>query len=164
VGFVGGETGYCSETWVMGGVGGTGEAGVKFVDTIHIKKEVSIEVEDAVYIKEEVSSEVEDAVDIKEEVGIEVEDPLDTKEEVSIKFETVSIKDEVQECLSVPPIKTEQEVRGVGVCKVMAAHGFRPFVWPKNEIVILNLTIACVVLYRVFWLEVYKNTCLRFST
>jgi hypothetical protein len=111
---------------VTGGVGGTGEGCVK--------------VEDSVYIKEEVSIEVEDAVDIKEEVSIEIEDPVYIKEEVGIKFEAVYVKDEVQECTSVPPVQTEQEVRLWGVCEVVAAHGFMPFIYPTMETVELTLS------------------------
>jgi hypothetical protein len=74
VGFVGGETGYCSETCVTGGVGGTGEGSVK----------------------------VEDAVDIKEED--------------SVRFEAVYIKDELPDTIISPPIKTELEVRLCSVC------------------------------------------------
>jgi hypothetical protein len=81
---VGGETGYCSETCVTGGVGGTGEGSVK------------------------------DAIDIKKEVSIEVEEAVDIKEEVSIKFEAVYIKDEIQEFTSAAPIQTQQEVRILG--------------------------------------------------
>jgi hypothetical protein len=105
VGFVEGETGYCSETSVMCDVGGT----------------------------EEFSIDFEEAIDIKEEV-IKVE-------------EEIHLKDEVPEAISFPPIKTEPEVRLWGVCEVVAAHAFRPFICPQKEIVKLNLTISCLVLY-----------------
>jgi hypothetical protein len=89
VGFVESETGYCSETCVMCGVGGTGEISIK----------------------------VEDPLDIKEEVSIKVEDPLDIKEEVSIKVEEpIHIKDETAQAITFPEIKTEHEVRLWGVC------------------------------------------------
>jgi hypothetical protein len=52
VGFVGGETGYCSETWVTGGVGATGEGSDGLEEGIVIKEE-SIKVEEAADIKEE---------------------------------------------------------------------------------------------------------------
>jgi hypothetical protein len=52
VGFVGGETGYCSETGVTGGVGGTGEGSDGLEEGIYIKEE-SIKVEEAVDVKEE---------------------------------------------------------------------------------------------------------------
>jgi hypothetical protein len=51
VGFVGGETGYCSDTCVTGGVE-TGEGCVEFEEAIDIKEE-SIKVEEAVDIKDE---------------------------------------------------------------------------------------------------------------
>jgi len=67
-------------------------------------------------------------VDGAEEVSIKVEDTIDIKEEVSIKVEEViDIKDEIPEAISFPPIKTEHEVRLWGVCEVVAAHAFRPF-------------------------------------
>jgi hypothetical protein len=53
VGFVEGETGYCSETCVTGGVDGTGEVSVDGEDAIDIKEEGSIKFE-AVYIKDEI--------------------------------------------------------------------------------------------------------------
>jgi hypothetical protein len=54
VGFVGGETGYCSETCVTGGVGGTGEGSVMAEDAVEIKEEVSVKFE-AIYIKDEIA-------------------------------------------------------------------------------------------------------------
>jgi hypothetical protein len=69
VGFVGGETGYCIETCVTGGVGGTGEGSVEFEEAMHIKEE-SIKVE-----------------------------------------ESVDVKCEMPEAIVFPPIKTEHEVR-----------------------------------------------------
>jgi hypothetical protein len=53
VGFVGGETGYCSETCVTGDVGETGEGSVDGEWNIDIKEEVSIKVEEAVDVKDE---------------------------------------------------------------------------------------------------------------
>jgi hypothetical protein len=89
VGFVEGDTGYCSETCVMCDVGGTGEV-LTF----------------------------EEAIDIREEVRIKVEDPLDIKEDISIKVEeTVDIKDETPQALF-PPIMSEHEVSLWGVCCV----------------------------------------------
>jgi hypothetical protein len=41
VGFVGGETGYCSESCVTLDGDGTGEDCVKFEDPLHIKDEIS---------------------------------------------------------------------------------------------------------------------------
>jgi hypothetical protein len=54
VGFVEGDTGYCSETCVTGGVGGTGEGSVKFEDPIDVMEQVSIEVEEAVDVNDEI--------------------------------------------------------------------------------------------------------------
>jgi hypothetical protein len=93
MGFVEGETGYCSETCVTCDVDGT----------------------------EEVSITTEDAIDIKEEVSIKVEEAID-------------MKDEMPEAISFPPIKTEHEVRLCGVCEVVAAHAFRPFIAPKRKL------------------------------
>ena len=48
---------------------------------------------------------------------------VDGTEEVNIKFEEVIvIKDEMPEATIFPPIKTENEVRLWGVCKVVTAH------------------------------------------
>jgi hypothetical protein len=80
---------------------------------------------------------VECDVDGTEEVSIKVEDTIDVKEEVSIKIEeAIDIKDEFP------------EVRLWGVCEVMAAHAFRPFIaHQKREILKLHFTISCFVLY-----------------
>jgi hypothetical protein len=54
---------------------------------------------------------------------------VDGFEEVSIKVEeAIDIKDEIPEATSFPPINTEHEVRLWGVCDVVAAHAFRPFI------------------------------------
>jgi hypothetical protein len=53
VGFVEGETGYCSETCIMCDVGGTGEVSIDIEDPLDIKEEVSIKVEETIDIKEE---------------------------------------------------------------------------------------------------------------
>jgi hypothetical protein len=53
VGFVEGETGYCSETCVTCDVGGTGEVGTIVEDAVDVKEEVSIKFE-AIYIKDEI--------------------------------------------------------------------------------------------------------------
>ena len=56
-------------------------------------------------------------------------------EEVSIKVEEdIDIKDEIPEAISFPPIKTEHEVRLWGVCEVLAAHDFRPFIAAKRKL------------------------------
>ena len=69
---------------------------------------------------------VECDVDGTEEVSTKVEEALDIKEEVSIKVEGgIDVKDEIIEAISLPTIKTEQEVRLWGVCEVVAAYAFR---------------------------------------
>jgi hypothetical protein len=74
-------------------------------------------------------------VDGTEEVSAEVEDPLDIKEEVSIKVEeAIDMNDEMPEAISSPPIKTEHEVRLWGVCEVVAARAFRPFIARKRKL------------------------------
>ena len=48
---------------------------------------------------------------------------VDGTEEVSIKVEdAIDIKNEMPEAIKSPPIKTENEVRLWGVCKVVTAH------------------------------------------
>ena len=60
---------------------------------------------------------------------------VDGTEEVSIKVEeAIDIKDEIPEATSFPPINTEHEVRLWGVCEVVAAHAFRPFIAPKRKL------------------------------
>ena len=76
---------------------------------------------------------VECDVDGTEEVSTKVQEALDIKEEVIIKVEDgIAVKDESPEAISLPPMKTEQEVRFWGVCEVVAAHAFRPFIAPKS--------------------------------
>ena len=60
---------------------------------------------------------------------------VDGTEEVSIKVEeAINIKDEIPEAISFPPIKAEQEVRLWGVCEVVAACAFRPFIARKRKL------------------------------
>jgi len=60
---------------------------------------------------------------------------FDANGDVSIKVEDVlGIKDEIPEARTFPPIKPEQEVRLWGVCEVVAAHAFRPFIAPKRKL------------------------------
>ena len=69
-----------------------------------------------------------------EEISIKVEEAIDIKEEVSIKIEeALDIKDEIPVARTFPPIKNEQEVRLWGVCEVVAACAFRPFIAPKRK-------------------------------
>jgi hypothetical protein len=68
-----------------------------------------------------------------EEVSIKVEESIGMKVGSSIEIEEAkNIKDEFP------------EVSLWGVCEVVAAHAFRPFIVPqKKEIVKLYLTISC---------------------
>jgi hypothetical protein len=118
MGFVEGDT---CETCVPCDVDGTEEISIKVEEAIDVKEEVSIKVEEVIDIKEEFSIKAEDAIDIKEEISIKVEDAID-------------IKEEIPEAISSPPIKTEHEVRLSGVCEVVAAHAFRPFIAPKRKL------------------------------
>jgi hypothetical protein len=144
VGFVEGETGYCSETYVMCGVDGTGEVSIDDEDDIDIKEEISIKVEDDIDVKDEFSIKDEDAIDIKKEVSIKDEDPLD-------------IKDEMLQTLSIPAIKTEHEVRYC-VC-VVTAVAFRPFITnhPKGNcsITLSNCILLCVILWAPYSFVLY---------
>ena len=64
-----------------------------------------------------------------------VECDVDGTEEVSNEVEeAVDIEDEIPEAISFPPIKTEQEVRLWGVCEVVAARAFRPFIARKRKL------------------------------
>ena len=70
-----------------------------------------------------------------EEFSIEAEDTFDIKGEVSIKVEdAIDIKAETQEAAKFPPIETEQEVRLCGVCELVAAPSFRPFIALKSKL------------------------------
>ena len=67
-----------------------------------------------------------------EEFSAKVEEALVIKEEVIIKFEdSIDIKNERPEAITFSTIKTEQEVRLWGVCELVAAQTFRPFIAPK---------------------------------
>jgi len=60
---------------------------------------------------------------------------VDATEEVSIQVEeAIDIKVEIPEALIFPTIKTEHEVRFCGVCEVVAAHAFRPFIASKRKL------------------------------
>jgi hypothetical protein len=70
-----------------------------------------------------------------EEVRIAVEDTIDIKEEVNIKVEdAIDILDEISEATSFPSIETEHEVRLWGVCELVAAQAFRPFIASKRKL------------------------------
>jgi hypothetical protein len=69
-----------------------------------------------------------------EEISIEFEDAIDIKDEVIKVEEAIDIKEEIPEYVTVPPLKAEQEVRLWGVCQVVTAHAFRPFMHPKRKL------------------------------
>jgi hypothetical protein len=82
-------------------------------------------------------------VDGTEEVSIKVEEAIDIKEEVSIKVEeAIDIKDEISEAVSIPSIKTEQEVRLWGVCVVVGAIGACVRWWQL---------LGCVSCWELLW-------------
>jgi len=59
----------------------------------------------------------------------------DGTEEVSIKVEeAIDIKDGIPEAIIFPSIKSEHEVSLWGVCEVVAAHVFRPFIAAKRKL------------------------------
>ena len=74
---------------------------------------------------------------------------VDGTEEGSFNVEgDIDIKNEMPEAISFPPIKTEHEVRLWGVCEVLTAHDFRPFIAPKRICKItLNYFLLCVILW-----------------
>jgi hypothetical protein len=73
-------------------------------------------------------------IDGSDEISIKDEETIYIKDEGSIKVEeTIDIKDEIPEALF-PPIKTENEVRIWGLCEVVAAHAFGPFIAPKRKL------------------------------
>jgi hypothetical protein len=73
--------------------------------------------------------------DRTEGVSIKGEEAIDTKEEISIKVEEATdMMYEIPEFVSVPSIKTEYEVRLWGVCEVVAANAFRPFIAPNRKL------------------------------
>jgi len=64
-----------------------------------------------------------------------VECDVDVPEEISKKVEeAIDIQDEIPEAIIFPPIKTKHEVRLCGVCEVVAANAFRPFIPPKRKL------------------------------
>jgi hypothetical protein len=74
---------------------------------------------------------------------------VDGTEEVNTKVEeAIDIKDEIPEPTIFIPIKTEHEVRLCGVCEVVAAHAFRPFIAATRSCEItLNYFLLCVMLW-----------------
>ena len=60
---------------------------------------------------------------------------VDGTEEVSIKVEeAIDIKDGIPEAIIFPSIKSEHEVSLWGVCEVVAAHAFRPFIAEERKL------------------------------
>jgi len=60
---------------------------------------------------------------------------VDGTKEVCIKVkEALHIKGEISEVISFPPIKTEHAVWLCGVCEVVAANAFRPFITPVRKL------------------------------
>jgi hypothetical protein len=60
---------------------------------------------------------------------------VDGTVEVNIKVEdAIYVKDEIPEVTSFPPVNTEHEVSLGGVCDVVAAYGFRPFIAPTKKL------------------------------
>ena len=58
---------------------------------------------------------------------------VDGTEEVNIKVEeAIDIKNEMPEAIKLP-VRIENEVRLWGVCSVVAAHSFRPFIALKRK-------------------------------
>jgi hypothetical protein len=89
-------------------------------------------------------------VDGTEEVSIEMEDTIDIKEEVSIKVEgAINIKDEIPEAISFPPIKSEHEVRLLGVCEVVAAHALRLCIATQKGK--CEITLEYFLLHVILW-------------
>jgi len=93
--------------------------------------------------------------DATDDVSIKVKEAIYIKEEVSIKVEEiVDIKDEIPEGRTFPSIKTEKEVRLWGLCEMVAAHAFRPFIAPKENCQItLNYFLLCAIYLLKFGLQ-----------
>jgi len=78
---------------------------------------------------------VECDVDGTEEISIKVEERMDIKKEGSIKVEeTIDIKDEILEAISVPPFKTEHEVRLWDGCELVPAHAYGLFIVAQGKL------------------------------
>jgi hypothetical protein len=160
VGFVGGETGYCSESCVTGDGDGTGEDGDGLEEGIVIKEE-SIKVEEAADVKDEMPEAI-------------VFPPITTEHEVrfwgvcgvlggvcevvtAVVCEVVTaVVCEVVTavvCEVVTAVVCELvtavvcEVVTAVVCEVLTAHAFRPFIahTPKGNFEI-TVTGTCFVL------------------
>ena len=106
---------------------------------------------------------VEFDVDGSEEDSTKFEEALDIKEDVCIKFEdAIDIKDETPEAISFPTIKTEREVRLWGVCELVTAQAFRPFIAPKGNCEIPVIFFLLCVMFRLpysfkIWIAILKG-------
>jgi hypothetical protein len=96
------------------------------------------------------------------ETGVECD--VDATEEVSTEVdEAVYIKDEIPEAKMFPPIKTEQEVRLLGVCEVVAEVMLLGHLLPQkgNCDIILNYFLLCVVFLVPYsfkiWIAILKG-------
>jgi hypothetical protein len=84
------------------------------------------------------------------ETGVECDDAR--TEEVSTKVEeSIDIKDEIAEPMSLPPMKTEQEVRLWFGCEVVASHGFRLYIAQKGN---CKITLNYFLLHVIFWVAI----------
>jgi len=74
---------------------------------------------------------------------------VDGTDEVSFKVEeAIDIKDEIPETIPFAPIKTKREVSSQGVCLVVAANAFSPFIATKiNCENMLNCFLLCVIMW-----------------
>jgi len=82
-------------------------------------------------------------------------------EEVSIKVEEATdLKDDIPEPTEFIPIKTEYEVRLCGVCEVVAADAFRPFIASTrklcNDICYIVLYYGCHMPFEL-WIAIMKR-------
>ena len=83
---------------------------------------------------------------------------FDATGDVSINVEeAVDIKDEIPEAITFPPIKTELEVSLWGVCEVVAAHAFKPFISPK---IYCGITLQCFLLCVLFRVPYSFKICI----
>jgi len=76
------------------------------------------------------------------EAGVECD--MDRTEVSTEDEDAIDVMDETPEAISFPTIKNEQEVRLWGLCEVVAAHAFRPFIAQKLNCEIMP--VSCFVL------------------
>jgi hypothetical protein len=77
VGFVEGETGYCSDTSVMDGVSGSEEGSITVDEAVDVKEEDIIKVEETIDIKEEIPEPIKfppikKEIEVRLQVGWEI--------------------------------------------------------------------------------------------